>query len=287
MTTTLTNRALLVSLSICQWTARKFDRHETQQLLIRHGVGADAARVNKSLLGKPESLQAIKRKTNAMRWDYYNRSLPWGQEGVNVIRADGYMDFVQIMRDHMYELRGLHSVFLAEYPKLREDARLYLNGMYDENDYPSADRVASKFSCDMKFFPIPEKTDWRVSLSDDEMDELRKQTQDEINRSSAEAMKDAWGRIHKAVAHAIERLSDPKAVFRDSLVENAQELCRVLTSLNITDDPHLERVRLEVETALCSHNPSTLREDPVVRQDVADKMADIMSKMGAFYKAAA
>ena len=41
-------------------------------------------------------------------------------------------------------------------------------------------------------------------------------------------------------------MADPKKVFRDSLVENARELCELLPKLNMTDDPNLEAIRKEL-----------------------------------------
>ena len=82
-----------------------------------------------------------------------------------------------------------------------------------------------------------------------------------------------------------ERLSDPKNVFRNSLIDNARDLCSVLPSLNISDDANLEALRRDLEQSLCKYQPDHLRDDEVLREEVSDKMADIMSKMGAFYSA--
>ena len=79
-----------------------------------------------------------------------------------------------------------------------------------------------------------------------------------------------------------EKLDDPKAVFRDTLVENTREICSVLTRLNFTDDPNLEAMRQEVEQSLTKHHPDALRNDPDLRRDKAAEAKAIMAKMGAF-----
>lgn len=285
--TNLTSKALLVSLKISQWSARKFDKRETAELALKHGTPAEVARVNKTLLPMAQSLDLIHKKTNEMRWAYYRNSLPWGQEGVNIITSAGYMDFTKLMRDHKHEWQGLVEDFLVEYPTLRENARSVLNGMYREEDYPDPSDLRRRFGCEVRFFPIPETGDWRVALSDEELADLQAQTREDIAQSQSIAMRDAWKRVHDVVEHALTRLKDPKAVFRDSLVENAKEMCRIMSVLNVVDDPALEKIRGEVEVALCSHNVETLRSDPLVRQETADKMADIMAKMGALYQKAA
>jgi len=284
---TLTTKALLVSLKISQWSARKLDRKETAELALKHGTAVDVARVNKSLLPMSLTLEAIHKKTTAMRRDYYCNSLPWGQEGVSVIKTDGYMEFTRLMSGHIHEWRGLVDDFILDYPNLQAAARRLLNGMYRDEDYPAPESLRRKFAAEVRFFPIPEQGDWRVVLNDEEMEELRKQTRDDIAQSQSIAMRDAWKRVHEVVEHAVGRLGDEKAVFRDSLIDNAREMCRVMSVLNVVDDPNLEAIRSEIERTLCKHTAEGLRSAPDVRADVADKMRAIMDKMGAFYGPAA
>lgn len=280
--TELANRALLVSLQISQWTARKFDRNETSELALKHGTPVEMARVNKSLLGNCPELAAIHKLTNELRWTYYRNSLPWGQEGINIISTESYLPFTKLMREGIDKWRAAVKTFLAVYEQRVGEMPRLLNGLYREEDYPPLWKLADKFSIDCKFFPIA--TDFRVELADDELASLTARAQENAQSALAAASKDAWRRVHELVEHAVERLADPEARFRDSLVENAQALCKTLTVLNIAQDPALEKIRQEIEGALCKHNPDTLRSDPAVRQDVADRMKDVMSRMGGFYQ---
>lgn len=284
MTTSLSSRALLVSLSISQWTARKLDRQETAALAAKHGTASEVARVNKSLLPFAGALEAIHKKSGEARTFYYKNSLPWGMEGVNVIRSEGYLDFTQKMGSLRSEWLALVDTFCAEYPQLVEDAKLLLNTLWKQDDYPDASTIRSKFSFDVMFFPVPEQGDWRVDVGDEALSELRQQIETHVTESQTVAMQDAWRRVHETIAHARDRLSNPTAIFRDSLVENAQELCGVLSVLNIADDPNLEAMRVELEQTLCSNTPDTLRNAPDVRADVATKLAEMDRKMGAFYQ---
>jgi hypothetical protein len=67
-----------------------------------------------------------------------------------------------------------------------------------------------------------------------------------------------------------------KKIFRDSLVDNAMELTSLLTKLNVTNDPKLEDARKELEKSLVGVTPEDLRESPVLRQIVVDKVSQIM-----------
>lgn len=281
--TTLSSKALLVSLAISQWTARRYDKQETSALAQRHGTPTEVARVNKSLLPFAAPLDAIHKKTGEIRTVYYRRTLPWGQHGVNIIKSDGYMDFCSEMSPLLDDWRRLVDAFVIAYPQLREDAKLLLQGLWKEEDYPEPETVRAKFDIDVSFMPVPDQADWRVSLGDEEMERLRLQITAKVHDSQTMAMKEAWKRVYDMVQHAHGRLADPKAIFRDSLVENARELCALLPVLNIADDPEMEKVRHDIEGTLCTYNTDTLREDPKVRSDAARQLEEVMSKMSAFY----
>ena len=278
----LTNKALLVTLNISQWAARKLDRQETAALAAKHGTVDGVARVNKSLLPMAKSLDAIHKLTGAIRTDYYKLTLPWS-EGQGIIKADGYIAFTQIMSEHKRKWEAAVAKFIADYPQLREDAKLALNGLYKDEDYPDPQVVAAKFRMDVGFYPVPDAGDWRVSLSDSEVETLRSQITDRVMEAQGRAMKEAWQRVYDVVSKAHERLSVPDNIFRDSLIENARDLCRILPSLNIADDPALEKMRQDIEYNLCDYEPDDLRKNPGLRSDVSDKLADIMAKMGPMF----
>jgi hypothetical protein len=95
-------------------------------------------------------------------------------------------------------------------------------------------------------------------------------------------MKDVWQRLYDKVKHIEERLANPSAVFRDTMLENARELCELLPRLNFADDPTLEQMRREVEQKLVSYHPDALRNDPDLRRDTAAKAKEIMDRMSVF-----
>lgn len=279
----LSERTMLVQLNVSQWAARKLDKQETEALNRHHGSQTEAARVNKSLLPTALSLDAIHKKTGAIRTDYYFNTLPWAMDGARIIKAAAYMDFTLRMRQQINEWERLVDVFVAEYPQLVEDAKTALNGMFKAADYPHPFDIRAKFSTDVGFMPMPDAADWRIDVADEELAYLKDRVTKQVTEGVAVAAQEAWKRVHDVVSSARERLKDPKNVFRDSLVENAKALCQVLPMLNINDDPKLEAVRQEIEGSLCQWSPDVLREDTTVRLAVSDKMADIMARMGGMY----
>lgn len=274
----LADRAILVDLDISQWSARKLDRRETKEVVHRNGASERAVRVNKSLLPGALSLEAVVKKATEIRTWFYERTLPWSGSA-RILRSDAYWSFVQELNNHKAAYERRVDEFVAEYPALVAHAQAELNGLYNPDDYPPEDVIRDKFRVNVRFLPVPAAGDWRVSLSDELMAELKESVERDVREATSVAMKEAWARLHACVKHALERLSNPEAIFRDSLVENAEELCRILPTLNITNDPELEARRQELERALCGVNPKDLRKYPVFRKLTSEKLAEIERKM--------
>jgi len=141
--------------------------------------------------------------------------------------------------------------------------------------------IQRKFKMDMGIFPVP-SNDFRVEIADHELSRIQQDVEARVQDAAQNAMKEAWQRLYDRVQHMAEKLADPKAVFRDTLVENTREVCAVLSRLNFTDDPNLEAMRQQVEQSLANHHPDALRNDPDLRRDKAAEANDIMKRMGAF-----
>lgn len=281
--TDLSERALLVALNISQWTARKRDAKETARLERETRACAGAASVNKKLLPMSHDLDQVHKLTGFIRNEYYKLTLPW-MEGMGIIKANSYMEFTQHFGELKTKWEDAVSKFLVSYEEAIDDARYLLGDLFSEDDYPHVDTVRRKFSMDISFYPVPSPKDCtRTSMLGDLAEGWAKSLAKQLSDRERESMAKAWQRVYDVVSKAHERLANPKNIFRDSLIENAQELCSILPSLNITDDPKLEQLRQDLESSLCAYDPQSLREDEVLRSEVADKMSDIMSKMGAFY----
>jgi hypothetical protein len=95
-------------------------------------------------------------------------------------------------------------------------------------------------------------------------------------------MREAWQRLYDHVKLMSERLGNMEGRLYESLFDNAVELCRILPRLNFTDDPRLEAMRSEVESKLAHHTKDSVKDNPVLRKQVADEAADIVARMGAF-----
>ena len=280
--TSLSERALLVSLNVRQWNGRKLDKNETAVVVSRANAVKGAARVNKDLLPGAQSLVKIQKLTGDIRTFVYKRSAPWA-DGMQIMQSSGYMDFMTEFRVLKAQWERLVDDFVFEYPTLVAQAQASLGTLFDPNDYPHESELRERFSLDAKFMPVPNAADWRVELGDEAVAELRADVEKQVKAGQEAAMQAVFERIYKVAENAHERLSNPKAIFRDSLVDNARELCEVLPSINITGDPRVTKLQRVIEASLVSRNPKTLRTDANARKKTADAMKQVMDKMSTFY----
>ncbi len=277
----LSDRALLVQLTISQWTARKYDKKATQEVATTFNASKDAGRYNKSLLPMNDYLDRVHKKTTFIREKLYKNTLPWGMEGVMMLPTTNYLAFMNEFRKEKNEWLTLVNDFKSNYLQLKDDAKRVLGQLYSDADYPTESEVGNKFKIDMAVFPVP-STDFRVAISSDELSRIQQDVEARVASAQAEAMKEVWQRLYDRVKHMAEKLADPKAIFRDTMVENLQEQCAMLTRLNFMDDPNLEALRQQVEGTLATHHPDALRNDPDLRRDTAAEAKAIMDKMSVF-----
>ena len=276
----LNDRALLVQLSISQWTARKYDKKATKEVTNANGATMDAGRFNKALLPMNDLLDNVHKKATLIRTEFYANTLPWGMEGTMMLPSANYLNFMTGFRKQKSEWQYLVNQFVQGYDQLVSDAKRTLGSLYNAADYPQRWEVAAKFDMDMAVFPVP-SSDFRVSIGSDELSRIQQDVEQRVKASQQKAMTEVWTRLYDRVKHMAEKLADPKAIFRDSMLENTREICALLPRLNFTDDPDLETMRQQVEATLLKH-PEALRNDPDLRRDTAAEAKKIMDAMGVF-----
>lgn len=277
---TLNTRAMLAALNISVWTARKLDRKITQEVNTQHAASADAGRYNKMLLpGDARSLDAVRKAAQAARDDHYTMTLPWSADGARILPAMQYMEYSDKMRQHRAAFDAALAEFLADYPSLQANARILLNGMFNDADYPAPGILAQKFAFSLAFSPVPDAEDFRVDIADDAAEAIRQQIEANAQAAEARAMRDLWQRLYDGVAAMVDRLSAPDTIFRDSLIGNMRAMLDILPRLNVANDPALAALADEADRKLAGYHPQDLRDDKATRAQVAADAAAIMDKM--------
>lgn len=281
-------QSILVSMHIRQYGARKEDKKVSKKVTAEHDAADGSGNFHKQLVPK-ESLEGITKAVTALRNFHYENTLPWLDEGERCLPAMNY-------EAYRTELEGLKDAFdtavrdfCESWPQVVERAKGQLGALFNERDYPAD--VRDKFSCDVKFAPLPTEDDFRVALPEAELEKLRAAMRGQLDEAQRAAMGDIYRRLGDAVKAMAERLraytvdattGKVQSPFRNSLVENLRDLVALVPRLNFAEDAELEAIRREVEGELCEADAGELRADPAVRESVAESAERIASRLGEF-----
>jgi hypothetical protein len=287
----IASSAMLVELNISTWTARKLDKRVSAEVDTANGTKTNAGNYNKNLLAGTGFLDTIlKYAANARAW-HLSQTLPWSDNGLRLLPVTNFVAYKEQLNTLETNYNALVEKFLVAYPNLVSAAAFQLGTLFNREEYPEADKIATKFKFGVNFLPVPTVNDFRVDIGEEAKQEILLSCQTVYEDRLNSAMKDAWSRLHEHLLRMSDRLSDldtPRElkngekvytkVFRDSLVENAVELVELLKHFNLTNDPSMEQARKELNDAIMYHDVEDLRDNPHTRVAVKRKVDDILSK---------
>lgn len=282
-TPNIDGRALLVSLKISTWSARKYDKKVSAEVAESHRTDLNVGRYSKALLpAECDSYKAATKAAGAIRAEHYKQTLAWADEGARLLPTSNFDAYKALIGTLRNEFERAAARFATEYPDLRESARARLNGMYREEDYPDDDAMRDLWACRVDYSPLPQ-ADFRITKYTDTLGrslaDMERAVQSRATEATRLAMGDAWNRLYEAVNNMQSRLAVPDAIFRDSLVTNVREVTDILSRLNVTGDPYLERLREQAASALTAYSADTLRENEGIRAEVAQAAGEIVSEI--------
>ncbi|MDA8163729.1 MAG: hypothetical protein M0017_01665 [Desulfobacteraceae bacterium] len=281
----LTEKAMLVMVSISQWTASKLDPQVTEKVNEDHFARRDAGRWRKLLVPK-EALAAVAAIASETRCFHYAQTLPWHDAGPRILPAKNYLHYSQELQQKKGAFEHAVAEFLDQYDLYRSQAPVRLGTMYNPKDYPTVEQLGRKFALEVSVSPLPAAQDFRVALADEEIRTIQAGLEARLVTAQAAAMKDLWQRLYDAVFRMMERLTalDTQETRRlyTSVVTNLQDLVDLLPRLNLNDDPALENMRREVEARLCRYTRDDLKDNPRIRKWVKEDARAILDAMSGF-----
>lgn len=276
-TLNISSKALLVNLSISQWAGRKFDKKATATVKANHAASEKSGNYTKKLLPGSSELKEVTTAAAAMRQFFYNQTLPWCNDGARILASKNYLDFTADIAKQKDEYSRTVENFLVSYPFLINNAKTELGDLYNQSDYPNVNQLRNKFSVDVSFLPVPDISDFRVEILDSEKDEFLKR----MHKVEKDALKDCYMRLHDVIKKAVEKLADPKAVYRNSLIENIQGVCEILPKLNFNDDVELDSLCKQVTGIVENISAEKCCDDATQRHKASTDLNTVLNDMSA------
>lgn len=279
----IVSSAVLLDLNISVWAGRKKDKANTDKVVAdNHAQSKDAALVTKRLFVDNPKLDAINKQASLIRNYLPSVTLPWmgNLKMLPIALLPAVMDELNDMK---FEFDKRVQDFIQDYNVQVSGMAFKLGAMFDRAEYPHANEIAGKFKVSWDIAPVPISGDFRVDAENSLREELRLAYEQTMTERIQEVNTLLWDKLKGCLDKLAERLSDDEdgksKVFRDSLVDNAVELCELLKSLNVAGDKDLERARKDLEGALLGVSPKDLRDQEDVRASVRE---DVKSMLGKF-----
>lgn len=283
----LSGSALIVNLNLSVWTARKQDRRVAEEIDQAKSTKTRAGNYSKHLLAGSGKLDEITKLANAVRTWHYTYTQPWGDNGDRMLPMTMFADYRARLTEYEQQFATAVNNFLSEYETLVAAAAFQLGDLFNREDYPSREAVTSKFGFRYAFTPLPTSGDFRVDIHEQGLQELRTHYEQVMAERTQNMMKDAWDRLYDVLSRMSERLADDtdpetgeakRKIFRDSLVENAVDVCKLLKHFNTTGDTRLEALRQQLEETMRGVDAQALRESDLLREQTKTKVDALLDK---------
>jgi hypothetical protein len=276
----LPERALLVALNISEWRGRRRDREVTERVAQEHGADRTAGCYTKTLVPK-SYLARIAQVRSEARALHHELTLPWCDEGSRILPVDLHLLYMERFRDLRSRFDQAVEAFLAAFDEAKAAAQVSLGTLYREDDYPTSSKLRKAFAFDYKLQPLPDGRDWRIDLPEATVDSIREELEGRLEEASTLALADLYRRLADVVSRMATTLTQPDKIFRDSLVLNVRDLCRLLPALNIADDFRLASLADDIEQRLAGLDPDHLRHDSALRKAAAVDASTLLETITA------
>ena len=283
----LATSGMIVNVEVNVWSATKQDQTISKEVTTAHNADDKAARVVKHLLaGDPTHKKLLNHRQTIYNW-VKKRTYDWSGSN-RYLPVSMLQKFKSEFNALENEYEILKQEFVAKYPDIVAGMAFKQGSMFDANEYPSADQVASKFRIKLFVHPVPEN-DFRVAIANDIKEELEKHYALEANSKVEEIMRDATERLVefiKRIAHAcreVEAEGDGKVrrpKVYEGTIDGAKEMCELLKEFNLTGDSRLEDMRQDLLATLNDVTAKDIRESDATRSHVKSEMDKIMNKFG-------
>ena len=265
----ISSSALLVHLNISTWTGSKLDKDQTARVIERNNAVSKSARVYKNFAA-------------GVRLFHNQWTLPYEDRGNRIIPTSLFMDYKAQYNLKRAEFLMRVNKFKDYYYEHAQSARNSLGGLHNANDYPSVETIASKFAFELSVKPMPTSGHFILDIPAQDMEEMKQQLDAENDKRLKEATGTAWHRLHKVISDMSQKLEPvggmDKRRWYDSFVSNPRELCDMLTHLNITKDPELERARAMLEATMANTNIDAIKDSEHERTRIKSDVDNILKQ---------
>lgn len=277
----LQNNAVLVRISIGKFDPKRKNKKAAEEYSQRHGVDAKMHSAADTLV-PPEYTEHIGNLAAAARNLVARYTLPWQDRGYRLCpmgQLTRLMDEVAALRS---QWKAATDKFIKNYDFIVDEARVRLNGAFDERHYPSAKEITSRFRFEVDYAPVPERGHFVVDSEAEAIAEIVAEEEAKTKDRVADAMQDLRDRLVERLGHLATKCAEygkdgKKSKMHETTLGNLVELLDDIPRMLVDDDPVLLAAVKQTKDAIDGVDIEGLRNSEEVRKDVAERASKILS----------
>lgn len=282
--------AMLVNLRLTSWTGRKHDRGVSDEINTMKGADPNAGRYNKQLF-PPIVMKEITSIMGETRKMHYENTLPWDESGVRLLPVKNHDQYLRLMGDQNEKMIRERTRFIERYDRHIQIAEVALGDMFDITEYPTKERLTSKWQIRWRITPVPNADHFMAEIAAHDVDKVRR----DIEAHNAERVKECVSHLYTRLAETIEalkaRLQEGEdgnpLVFRNSIISNVRDVVEIIPTLNIFGDAELEALCSRVWDSIVDVDPDTLRPGKKFqahkREEMKREVASVSEALAGYF----
>jgi len=284
----LSERAMMVTLSLGSWGASKTDRDLSRELVETHDADKGSMVAIKRTVDK-KMLKNISNTDQKIRNTFKELTLPWTDSSRIVP-----MKSVWNVRESMYRLfdeRDKHvSDFLSWYETfLASKASSFHGSASNIADFPTLEEVKLKFSKSLLFLPVADSNDFR-SDNEDVKKLIEESSKEVTNTVTKELVSRLLSKVEKLLDVVtnfnicqVEEVTDKRsAPMREKSINAVKEFISELPDLNISNSQEINNLFLDLKNKF-SYSADILKSDELARSEVIEDAETVLKRLRSFY----
>ena len=281
----LASSGMIVHVEVNVWSATKQDKAISEEVTSAKNADKDAGRFVKHLLaGDPTHKELLNFRQTVYNW-MKRKTYDWAGSSRYLPLASLQQfktEYDQLVQTHS----ELLDKFAEKYPDIIAAMAFKQGDMFNANEYPSVDEIRNRFRMNLYITDVP-TGDFRNAIANEIADDLKQHYQRETNDKIQEIMRDASVRLVdfiKRIANSVrEGSEDANGKMRrpkiyETTLQQAKEHCNLLKDFNLTNDPKLEEMRVDLLKTIENVTAEDIRESDATRAHVRSEVDKIMSK---------
>jgi hypothetical protein len=283
------NNALLVSFACGKPQLTKKDdkaTHDAESANNAHGAG----QFRKDLYPK-HLIAPISAVESSVRAFIDSTTYPWSR-GEYLLPTLRFMAFMDRVAKYEIEFNQAVTAFLNNWSNVMVQAQQSQGALFDASVYPDLSTLRDEFRFRVSLRPVTDTTDFRVKLSEEQMELLREKVEAEVQESTSRTMAEPLKRLREHIERLREVAAKPdrttinkrtgyeevKApIFRDSVVDNIIEEIKLLREFDEILPQAMLDLADEIHDAV--PGPNALRDSPEVRKSAVTISTSLLASI--------